>query len=366
MIKICILGSDGMPGGVTNYLFNLINFTNDTSINYIIFSENKKFFKKNIKSNFKFVNFKINYNFLNLFSIILSLKKKLIVNKIKIIHAHTQRAAFIACLMKYLFLLKDLKIIYTPHGFRHSQLFAIKHFFHLLFEKFILSKINHIILISENELNVLKSFKQFQVPKTFIKTAIPKILYKKSISLKRDLKIKRSSKIILMCGSVQKIKQPNLFIDIATKLLKGYPDTFFIWLGKKIDKTKKYDKSRIKFIGNIDDKLKYYSFMKCADIFLMTSKIETFPLSILEAKKIGLKIVCNNFKGANKILKKSDSEYLFRYNDADNAVKILKKILSKNKLSTKNSFLHDDNSINLFCKKHRGIYQLIGQKNLVY
>ena len=359
MIKICILGSDGVPGGVSNYLLNLINFTKYSSINYIIFGKYLNYFKKNLKSDYKFVDFKINYNFLNLFFIILDLKKKLIFYKIKIIHAHTQRAAFLACLIKYIFLLKDLRIIYTPHGFRHSQLFSIKYFIHLLIEKFILNIINHIILISRDELLILKSLRKIEISKTFIPTAIPRIKYKKSISLKKKLKIKKNSKIILMCGSVQNIKQPNLFIEIAEKLLKIYPDIFFVWLGKKIDTTIKYDKSRIKFFGNISDKVKYHSYMRSADIFLMTSKIETYPLSILEAKKIGLKIVCNNFRGANKIIKKSSSEYLFKYNNIDNAVMILKKILSNKKIFLKNDSLYNENQINLFCKKHIDIYRSI-------
>ena len=366
MLRICILGSDGIPGGVSNYLFNLINFTNSSSINYIIFGENKKYFNNNIKSKFKFVNFKINYNFFNLLLTMFDLKKKLIKNKIYIIHAHTQRAAFLACLTKYIFSLNKLNIIYTPHGFRHSQLFFIEHYIHLSIEKFIHSKINHIILISKKELNILKSMKSYKFKKNFIETSIPKIVYKKTISLKKDLKIKKKSKIIIMCGSVQKIKQPNMFIDIAEKLIKIYPDVFFIWMGKKIDKTKKYNKSKIKFIGNIDDKLKYYSYMSCADVFLMTSKIETFPLSLLEAKKIGLKIVCNNFDGANNFIKNSDYQYLFKCNDVDSAVKILKKILYQRKSFRKNYLLDNNDSVVFFSKKHEKIYLSTVTKPFVY
>ncbi len=355
MIKVFILGSDGTPSGIANYLTNLINFSN-SSIKYYVLSKNYGFFKKNIKKKFKFINFDINYNFLNLLLGIIYLKNLIQIYEINIIHAHTQRAAFLCCLVKVLFVNK-IKIVYTPHGFRHSQLRIHNKIFHLFIEKFILKKIDHIILITKKELKILKSLKVLEIKKTYIRTSLPKIKFNKTISLRKKFNIDPQKKIILMCGSVQHVKQPQLFLEIAKKTIDLVKDVYFIWIGKKIDNIKKFKNDKIKFIGNIDDKLVYYSLMKSADIFLMTSKLETFPITILEARKLGLSIVCNNFDGAQDLLEKSNFEKKFKYNNSNSAVKILRKLLfKKKKIDKKNQFINDNKFINQLCKKHVYIY----------
>ena len=73
MNKICILGSDGISGGVTNYIINLINFSNKLN-KYYIFGKNFKIYKKGIKKKFSFINFNINYSFLSIFTSLILLK----------------------------------------------------------------------------------------------------------------------------------------------------------------------------------------------------------------------------------------------------------------------------------------------------
>lgn len=355
MKKICILGSDGVSGGVSNYIVNLVNFTN-SSVKYFILSKNFKFFKKNIKKKFKFKNYNINFNIFNICFRIYSLKKLVQINKIKIIHTHTQRAAFLVCLLKFFFM-KQIKIIYTPHGFRHLQLKNFRKIFHLLIEKFILFNINHIILITKKEESYINSITFNYFKSTFIKTSIPKIQFNEKISLKKKFNINRKNRIVLMCGSVQNIKQPELFVEIATKIINEIDDVYFIWIGENLNKFNKFKNDKIKFVGNIESKLKYYSYMRSADIFLMTSKLETYPITVLEARRVGLPIVCNNFDGLKDILHKSNFEKKFKYNNSDNAVKILKKLLSKkNPIIRKNKIVNSDKFIFELCQKHVYIY----------
>ena len=89
--------------------------------------------------------------------------------------------------------------------------------------------------------------------------------FSKTISLRKNLKY-ILKKIILMCGSVQHVKQPQLFIEIAEKTIDLVKDVYFVWIGKKYN-IKRFNNDKIKFIGNIDEKLVYYSLMKSADIF---------------------------------------------------------------------------------------------------
>lgn len=359
MNKICVLGNDGISGGISNYIKNLVNFSN-SSIFYFILDNNRELYINNKKKNFKIVPFNIKYNIFNIVFKINILKKIIQNNKIDIIHAHTQRAAFLACLLKIIFFKKNLKIVYTPHGFRHKQVNFFKKKIHLFIEIFILKKINHIILITKKEILTLKILKKYSVKNSYLKTSIPKIKFLKKISLRKKLKISKRKKIILMCGSVQSVKQPELFIKIATNLLKTNKDLYFVWLGKKIDRFEVPKNKNIRFLGNINDKLTYYSYMNSSDIFLMTSKYETFPITLLEARNIGLPILCNNFDGINDILIKNNCEFKFKYNDYNSAIKILTNILSKKDFCIKKKKITNSNRfISQLCKKHLYIYNTL-------
>ena len=100
--------------------------------------------------------------------------------------------------------------------------------------------------------------------------------------------------------------------------------------------------------------------MRSADIFLMTSKYETFPITLLEARNIGLPILCNNFNGASDILLKNNFEFKFKFNDHESANKILNDILLKRKIRIKKRIITDSNrSIIQLCKKHLYIYKAL-------
>ena len=97
--------------------------------------------------------FDIRYNIFNIFTKIFKLK--ICKKKINIIHAYTQRAAFLVVICKYLFLNK-INIIYTPHGFRHFQKQNMFKIIHLIFEKIILKGIDHIFILTQEELGFIK------------------------------------------------------------------------------------------------------------------------------------------------------------------------------------------------------------------
>ena len=116
-------------GGVSTYI-NLIKNLNIKNIKNIILCMSLK--KKEI------TNFDFTYNILTLTFKLFELYKIVKNLNIKNIHAHTQKAGLLVAFLKVFF--KEINLLYTPHGLRHSQLKSIKKLFHFLIEIFIFSK----------------------------------------------------------------------------------------------------------------------------------------------------------------------------------------------------------------------------------
>ncbi len=82
--------------------------------------------------------------------------------------------------------------------------------------------------------------------------------------------------------------------------------------------------SDIKFFGNVKDP---DLILKCADLFLLTSEIESFGLAALEAMSMGVPVISTNTGGIPEVNKHGVSGYLSNVGDVEdmtkNAVSIL-------------------------------------------
>ena len=147
------------------------------------------------------------------------------------------------------------------------------------------------------------------------------------------LEISDDSFVWSMCGTLDDNKNPELFIDIASELLKKQPNTVFLWIGGTADKqyasqcqTKALQKNisnKIIWIDSTGDE--YQNYFSCADGFVLTSKKESFSIVTLEALLFGLPVVTHDCGGVKEILKEdigtivSDKNNVNQFVDAMNS-----------------------------------------------
>jgi glycosyltransferase involved in cell wall biosynthesis len=120
------------------------------------------------------------------------------------------------------------------------------------------------------------------------------------------LELSIDSNIILFVGSLTPYKGPDILVRAMPNIIKEIPDTKLIFVGSgkmrsELDElTKKLNvKDYVKFagfVGNTFEKALYY---RSADIFVLPTMIEVFPIVLLEASASGLPMVVsdlNTFK----------------------------------------------------------------------
>ncbi|MFT7161805.1 MAG: glycogen(starch) synthase, partial [Bacteroidia bacterium] len=123
-------------------------------------------------------------------------------------------------------------------------------------------------------------------------------------------KIKKvfKEKLVLFVGRLTGQKGPNIFMEIAEKVLKKHPNTRFILAGDghmmsdliNAAATKKMG-SKFHFTGHID-RQKLEDLYSVADVYCMPSVSEPYGLTALEAASAELPVVLSKQSGAAEVL----------------------------------------------------------------
>jgi len=161
-----------------------------------------------------------------------------------------------------------------------------------------------------------------------------------------------TSKMILSAGRLTYQKGFDILVDVADKFLKKYPDWKWVVLGEGEDRQMLEEKvkmldldKQLLFPGNVSNIDKYYSE---AAMFVMTSRFEGLPMTLLETKPYKLPLISFNCKtGPSELIKEGVNGFLVsegNINDmADKIVQLmedekLRKQMSKNTVEDMEKF----------------------------
>lgn len=351
MLNILIVATDRVnSGGVGSYISSITK-NNQESNFYIAGNSNSDDLK------LPFFELNIRYKATNILLSIRSLLHIIASQKIDIIHAHTQRAAFLCCLAKLF--KQNIKIVYTPHGLRHTQLRTFTRIFHLMIEIFILLFVNKVTTLTITEKRQIPIFKNKAIS---LKSHIE---VHESIPIRSEhFHMQKASTKIVMIGSLDKRKNPEFFIKVAKCLPnKRYS---FLWVGdgelmqECQTQIHQLGLENIKFIGQKPRSI-VYSILKDSDIFLMTSKAEGFPLCILEAFFFKTAVISSEFLGVDEIITQGKTGWI--YKDVDQACTLIKNWeLSVNRekiVDEANTFVRDFVCRNEFQRRFNDVYRKI-------
>jgi glycosyltransferase involved in cell wall biosynthesis len=143
------------------------------------------------------------------------------------------------------------------------------------------------------------------------RTSLSKIESRKKLGL--DI----NKKIILFCGFLSPHKGPDIAIKAFSEIFSKIKNTELIFLGDGIMKNellrmaKKLDLVKnIRFIGFIGDIKTKVDYFNSADIFILPSLSECFPIVNLEAMACGIPIVASKIGGVPDAVKEGENGLL--------------------------------------------------------
>ena len=209
-----------------------------------------------------------------------------------------------------------------------------------------LSRSDVVIALSEHFLNMSKFLSEYRTKIEIIPNGINSedfdTPYTK-LEAREKLGVSPDDRIVLFVGTLTERKGPQVLLRAMPIILRDIPDTRVVTVGSSTDYLKSLEKlahnlgieSNIEFTGFVDDatKVMYY---KSADVFVLPSFSEAFPMVILEASVSGLPLVVSNLEafraivedGYNGIFTKTGNEndlaekitYLLKNDDVRNVM----------------------------------------------
>jgi glycosyltransferase involved in cell wall biosynthesis len=339
---------------------NLINLYDKiaTGSKVVLIGEKPDWFKDN---NITFY-FSEYYNKNDLFSTIktwFSLRRIIKNESISIVHNQG-----INQLIKTLHPFMDLKNFLTLH---QSDIFNNKNSSFKIIISFLDVVISKYILVSEWSRNQLVDLYGIKKEKIItIPNPAPDVsVNQRSLLMNKKKYFFDESKIYVVnvANYYHECKNQQLICDIAEN--KEFSNVHFYLIGEGpllSEIKKKCNSSNVSFLGWLDQP-DVLSFLKLSNIFILSSTLENYPYSILEAGLCKKICVCSNVGGVNEIIKNGYNGYLFNPNNEKELVEILIKIISNYKVEIrKGQKLYDNiikkNSIHVIAKKYLDAYNL--------
>ncbi|WP_085649816.1 glycosyltransferase [Limosilactobacillus reuteri] len=293
---------EAMGGGVFTYITNLANGLSkefDVYVAYATRTQTPKDYKKYFNNDvhlIKVKNFdrKISFKDIKAF---FEMKKICKVVKPDIIHLHSSKAGILG---RWAFNGKKIPLFYTPHGysFLMTNISKLKGKFYRILEKVSACRLCTTISCSYGENLETKKLtkKALYVDNGINIEKIDKLLENKKTTVSKK-------PIIFTIGRISVQKNPILFNKIAEQ----FNNFDFVWIGDG-QLRDKLSSTNIKITGWKNEK-QVLEMIRKYDIFLLTSKWEGLPMSLLEAMYMKKTCIVSNVIGNNNVIKDGVNGY---------------------------------------------------------
>lgn len=249
--------------------------------------------------------------------------EKIVENeKYNLIHTHTPVASFLTRLVCRKF--KDIKVVYTAHGFHFYRGAKLRNWLLYYPLEFWLAKYTDVI-ITINKEDFIRAKKHFKARKI---AYIPGVgLDNKNISAidgdralkRRELNIPENAVTLLSVGEINENKNHATVIKALAKL--NNPTIYYVICGKgplenhlKNLALELGVAKQVLLLGYRHDLADIY---KVVDIFVFPSFREGLPVSVMEAMRAKLPIVCSDIRGNSDLIDQDKGGYRISLNEVD-------------------------------------------------
>lgn len=243
-----------------------------------------------------------------------------IIKKVKpdIIHMHSSKAGAIGRMM---FSGKKYKMFYTPHGYSFfmGDVSGLKKKIFECIEKICGKRNCTTVACGKSE---WKQSRKVSKKSTYISNGINIEKVQKILDETDDINTRENQEFtVYTVGRIDYQKHPELFNRIAEML----PDIKFVWIGDG-EMRDKLTSLNITITGWLDNK-QTIERAKKYDVFVLASRYEGLPISLLEAMYMKKTCIVSNVVGNRDVIQNNHSGYVC--NNADEFVEVIGRLVKE-------------------------------------
>jgi len=240
----------------------------------------------------------------------------LLFKKYDLIHAHY---GFHSALVPAI--VKRRPLLTTFHG-SDALIEPLRNRLYSRLQKFVVSRSDHIIAVSNEVRNVLVSQLQAEPTKiSVISCGVDTSIFSHldKIDSRKKLKIDEGEKVVLFVGQLRYGKG----VDIISECARRMPDVTFLLIGTGPLRT---NTKNCRSVGTCPN-IQIPTWINAADVLVLPSRSEGTPVVLIEALSCGIPVVASNIGGIPDIIKDGETGYLVQLEDVDMFEKRLRELL---------------------------------------
>lgn len=336
--KVLLVLSSSSMGGVQEYVLSLIRYLpKDTFELHLAAPGHGPLFRALETEEVTTHHAPIDYPFASLPLSTLRFRHFLKAKQFDLIHLHTVRAGLLGCLAS---LGASWPIVYTGHGWRFEQKpNPVGQAIFYRIERFICSRATSVVFLSERdrklgiEKGLVSENKAVLIRTRINATRFQTKNWKSGLSKREEFGIPSDAVVVGTVGRLVYEKDPATFLRTAARLKPLIQNVYFTWVG---DGELKEDALELSRRLGIEDRFivtgyrgveEIPALLDLMDVFLLASRIDTFPLSILEAMAARRPVVATDVGGISEVVRHGITGWLFPPGDDNQAAQLVLKVL---------------------------------------
>jgi glycosyltransferase involved in cell wall biosynthesis len=297
--------------------------------------------------------------------------------RIDILHVHNARTGLIASLVKVL--IPRIKVVFTQHFIApsHSSRKGLQRGLSDLIHKFIARGIDHIVCVSKSTRSALlgRQGSYASIPSCVIYNGVnfdDSLLDRAAdlANVRVELNIPTDTRVVLVASRLEPEKEVDIAIRAFAHLVADKPDPLLLIAGhgSHLDALQGITRdlevgNSVRFIGFRSD---IQILMSIANVFVFTSPVDSFGLTILEAMSLGTPVIAANAGGPSEIINDGETGFLFSPGDVLDLKCKLDSCLSHTELaqmtSDAKSLVRRDFSTIRMAQKTIGVYESVNKR----
>ncbi|OIU67679.1 glycosyltransferase family 4 protein [Rossellomorea aquimaris] len=318
-MKVLHLNAGNETGGGMFHILSLLNELNRSDF-YLGVFETGEMYERAKESGVQTVLFHQRSRFD--LSVVRKITRFIKKNKIDLIHTHGARANCYGALIRTV---ADVKWLATVHSDPRDDFMgkgAIGRFYTSANKK-ALKKADHLLAISDRFKKILTT--GFDIPSNRVSTILNGIDFEKELEnpySREELGLSGEDFIIIMVARLEPVKGHKMALQAMEKLKRVHGSKVKLLLvgdGQQREELKTFAiqhglDDTVKFLGHRNDVEKIYP---AADIAMLTSYSESFPLVLLEAARAGVPVITTDVGGVDKLIPDDRYGWIIPVEDAD-------------------------------------------------
>jgi glycosyltransferase involved in cell wall biosynthesis len=147
--------------------------------------------------------------------------------------------------------------------------------------------------------------------------------------------------LVVTASRLVKRRSPSVLVSAFARVLEVLPEAKLIIAGSGREKNrlsreiKHLNMANSVFMAGQLERARVAQLMAAADVFVSSSRIESFGLALLEASAVGVPVVCSNVGGAPEVFHHGFNALLYRPGDADAVAQAIARLLTDRGLANK-------------------------------